>query len=92
MGFASSQQLQKLLSSALPKLFKDVKEVIVKEEELDIHTYYIHVFVGMDDKDTFVSPNEPNVNELAQIQKKIRELSYYLLLHVNQITFYRVEN
>ena len=45
---ASAQQLEKLLNSALPKLFPDVKRVDVKEEELDQHTFYLHVFVVME--------------------------------------------
>jgi hypothetical protein len=33
------------------------------------------------------SNREPNVKEMASINKKIKDLAYYLLLHVNQITF-----
>jgi hypothetical protein len=35
----------------------------------------------------YSSDREPNVNEFANIKKKIKELAYYLLLHVNQVTF-----
>ena len=92
---ASVQQLEKLLNSALPKLFPDVKRVDVKEEELDQHTFYIHVFVVMDENTIptirhnpkYGSNREPNVKEMASINKKIKDLAYYLLLHVNQITF-----
>lgn len=86
---ASSEQLEKLLNGILPKKFPNVKEVIVKKEDLDQHTYYIHVWVVMKDENMFITPNEPNVNEFAQIQTTIRDLSRYVLLHVNQITFAR---
>jgi hypothetical protein len=86
---ASSEQLEKLLNGILSKKFPNVKEVIVKEEDLDQHTYYIHVWVVMKDENMFITPNEPNVNEFAQIQTTIRDLSRYVLLHVNQITFAR---
>jgi hypothetical protein len=92
---ASALQLEKLLNSALPKLFPDVKRVDVKEEKLDKHTFHLHVFVVMDENTIptiqhnpkYSSDREPNVNEFANIKKKIKELAYYLLLHVNQVTF-----
>ena len=72
---ASAQQLEKLLNSALPKLFPDVKRVDVKEEELDQHTFYIHVFVVMDENTIptirhnpkYGSNREPNVKEMANL-------------------------
>lgn len=87
MEQATSQQLEKLLNATLPRFFSNVKKVIVKEEDLDQHTYYIHVWVIMDDQDMFMVPNDPNVTDFAKIQKKIRDFSHYMLLHVNQITF-----
>lgn len=83
----SSQQLEKLLNTMIPKKFPIVERIDVKEEELDQHTYYIHVWVVMKNKEMFVSPNEVDTKGFAEIQKEIRKLSRYVLLHVNQITF-----
>lgn len=83
----SSQQLEKLLNTMIPKKFPIVERIDVKEEELDQHTYYIHVWVVIKNKEMFVSPNEVDTKGFAEIQKEIRKLSRYVLLHVNQITF-----
>lgn len=83
----SSQQLEKLLNTMIPKKFPIVERIDVKEEELDQHTYYIHVWVVMKNKEMFVSPNEVDTKGFGEIQKEIRKLSRYVLLHVNQITF-----
>ncbi len=83
----SSQQLEKLLNTMIPKKFPIVERIDVKEEELDQHTYYIHVWVLIKNKEMFVSPNEVDTKGFGEIQKEIRKLSRYVLLHVNQITF-----
>ena len=83
----SSQQLEKLLNTMIPKKFPIVERIDVKEEELDQHTYYIHVWVVMKNKEMFVSPNEVDTKGFGEIQKEIRKLSRYVLLNVNQITF-----
>lgn len=83
----SSQQLEKLLNTMIPKKFPIVERIDVKEEELDQHTYYIHVWVVIKNKEMFVSPNEVDTKGFGEIQKEIRKLSRYVLLHVNQITF-----
>lgn len=84
---ASSEQLEKLLNPLLPQNFPNIERVEVKEEELDTHTYYIHVWVIMNNKDMFMAPNEVDTNEFVKIQKEIRQLSKYVQLHINQITF-----
>jgi hypothetical protein len=84
---ASSQQLEKLLNTVIPKKFPIVERIDVKEEELDQHTYYIHVWVLIKNKAMFVPPNEVDTKGFGEIQKEIRELSRYVLLHINQITF-----
>lgn len=83
----SSQQLEKLLNTMIPKKFPIVERIDVKEEELDQHTYYIHVWVVIKNKEMFVSPNKVDTKGFGEIQKEIRKLSRYVLLHVNQITF-----
>jgi hypothetical protein len=84
---ASSEQLEKLLNALLPKKFPDVKRVDVQEEELDKHTYYIHVWVVMKNDYMFVVPNDVDTTEFVKIQKEIRQLAKYAQLHINQITF-----
>lgn len=84
---ASSQQLEKLLNTMIPKKFPIVERIDVREEELDKHTYYIDVWVLIKNKAMFVPPNEVDTKGFGEIQKEIRELSRYVLLHINQITF-----
>ena len=84
---ASSQQLEKLLNTVIPKKFPIVERIDVREEELDKHTYYIDVWVLIKNKAMFVPPNEVDTKGFGEIQKEIRELSRYVLLHINQITF-----
>lgn len=84
---ASSQQLEKLLNTVIPKKFPIVERIDVREEELDQHTYYIDVWVLIKNKAMFVPPNEVDTKGFGEIQKEIRELSRYVLLHINQITF-----
>ena len=84
---ASPQQLEKLLNATIPKKFPNVKRVDVKEENLDQHTYYIHVWVIMKDKTMFMAPNEVDTTEFPKIQKEIQQLAKYVQLHINQITF-----
>jgi len=84
---ASSEQLEKLLNALLPQKFPDVKRVDVHEEDLDKHTYYIHVWVVMKNDHMFVAPNDVDTTEFVKIQKEIRQLAKYVQLHINQITF-----
>ena len=76
-----------LLNATIPKKFPNVKRIDVNEEDLDQHTYYIHVWVIMKDKTMFMAPNEVDTTEFPKIQKEIRTLARYVQLRINQITF-----
>ena len=84
---ASSEQLEILLNATIPKKFPNVKRIDVNEENLDQHTYYIHVWVIMKDETMFIAPNEVDTTEFPKIQKEIRTLARYVQLRINQITF-----
>ena len=79
----SSEKLQDILNSIIPNKFSGIKKVTVSEENLDQHTYYIHVWVIFEKNETVYQIDY----DFEDVKKTIRDLAYYLSLHVNQISF-----
>lgn len=79
----SSEKLQDILNSIIPNKFSGIKKVTVSEENLDQHTYYIHVWVIFEKNKTVYQIDY----DFEDVKKTIRDLAYYLSLHVNQISF-----